>query len=342
MRNFRPFRGAVAAILLILSASTTARAQMFEAVGTRAQGMGGAFVAVVDDASATWWNPAGIGGGTFLSAIVERGQTREPADPTPGAPGWRNGTSGFAVAYPAMGLSYYRLRVSEIRTADSIATSSGGRQDQGTGDRILRSVATTAFGATVGQSLGNHVIVASTVRLLRAGSVVSGDATAADALDRAEEADVDRQTRGDLDLGVLVKAGALRVGGALKHVGEPALGEGTSRLVLKRQARAGLALRKGKTGVFDSLIGAVDVDLSERNDVPDAARRVAAGGEIMLFRSHLGLRYGVSTPASGERRISTSSGASIAFRQGLFVDGAVTPGTGASRTGWSVALRSSF
>ncbi|MDD5529936.1 MAG: hypothetical protein PHX21_07895 [bacterium] len=30
-------------------------------VGTRAQGMGGAFVGVADDASATYWNPAGLG-----------------------------------------------------------------------------------------------------------------------------------------------------------------------------------------------------------------------------------------------------------------------------------------
>ncbi len=35
----------------------TASAQGFEAVGTRALGMGGAFVAVADDASAVYWNP---------------------------------------------------------------------------------------------------------------------------------------------------------------------------------------------------------------------------------------------------------------------------------------------
>jgi len=331
-----------ASIVLTLCVTTTARAQMFESVGTRAQGMGGAFVAVSDDASATWWNPAGLGAGAFLSAILERGQMREPADSLPGEPAWRNGTSGFAVAYPALGISYYRLRVSEIRTADSIASGGAGRQDQGTVDPVVRSVATSAFGATVGQSIGNHAIVATTVRLLRAGAVVSGDAMAAGALERIEDASVERQTKTDVDVGVMLKFAALRIGGAVKHVGEPSLGDGDARIVLARQARGGVALVKGRTGVFDSLIGAVDVDLTERTGVPDAARRIAAGGEVTLFGNRVGLRYGLSTPATGERRFSTSTGASLAFRQGLFLDGAVTPGSDRSRTAWSVALRSSF
>ncbi len=37
-----------------------AAAQTAEVVGTRALGMGGAFVAVADDPSAVYWNPAGL------------------------------------------------------------------------------------------------------------------------------------------------------------------------------------------------------------------------------------------------------------------------------------------
>jgi hypothetical protein len=331
-----------AAVASVLLEGTSASAQMFESVGTRAQGMGGAFVAVADDATATWWNPAGLASGAYLSAIIERGQIREPADPTAGAPAWRNRTSGFAVAYPALGISYYRLRVSEIRPADSIGAQEPGRQDQGTADMVVRSVATNAFGATVGQSIGNHVVVASTVRLLRAGAVVSSDAAAADALDRADEEDVDRETKTDLDLGVMLRFGWLKVGGALKHVGQPSLGSGSTRIVLNRQARAGVALTKGKTGVFDSMIAAVDVDLTDRAVTPDVVRRVAAGGEVAMWRNRVALRYGVSSPSMGERRWSASTGASLGFRQGMFVDGAVTPASGTSRAGWSVSLRSSF
>jgi hypothetical protein len=341
--QFLPVRIVEAGLVCVLTlTSTLAFAQTFESVGTRAQGMGGAFVAVADDATATWWNPAGLASGAYMSAITERGQLREPSEPVPGQPAWRNGTSGFAVAYPALGVSYYRLRVSEIRPVDSIASAEPDRQDQRTAGMVLRSVATAALGVTVGQSLGEHLVVASTVRLLRAGAVVSSDAASADALDRADEASVERDTRIDLDLGVMLRFRALRVGGALKHAGEPALGSGPTRIVLARQARAGLALTSGKRGVFDSMTGAVDVDLTDRAQVPDLRRRVALGGEVIAFRNRVAARYGLSSPSMGERRWSGSTGVSLGFRQGLFLDGAVTPGSGSSRAGWSVSLRSSF
>src|SRR5437762_12072611 len=47
-----------------------ARGQTTEVVGVRAQGMGGAFTAVADDATATWWNPAGLARGAYFNAIV--------------------------------------------------------------------------------------------------------------------------------------------------------------------------------------------------------------------------------------------------------------------------------
>ena len=49
-------------VLAMSSPAAAAGAQSFETVGTRAQGMGGAFVGVADDASAVYWNPAGLGG----------------------------------------------------------------------------------------------------------------------------------------------------------------------------------------------------------------------------------------------------------------------------------------
>ena len=48
-----------------------AAGQGVEAVGMRALGMGGAFVAVADDASATYWNPAGLVTGSVFSAVAE-------------------------------------------------------------------------------------------------------------------------------------------------------------------------------------------------------------------------------------------------------------------------------
>ena len=60
-------RTAVATACLLASA-LPCRAQIYETVGTRAQGMAGAFVAVADDATAVWWNPGRSGDRGAISA----------------------------------------------------------------------------------------------------------------------------------------------------------------------------------------------------------------------------------------------------------------------------------
>jgi hypothetical protein len=207
---------------------------------------------------------------------------------------------------------------------------------------VLQSAVISAFGVTVGQSIGDYLVLASSIRLVRAGTVVSTDPGGADALDRADDLDVPTHTRGDLDAGAMLRFGAIRVGGVVRHVGEPGFGDGPDRLVLARQARAGVAVMRGRTGVFDSLIGAVDVDLTSTATVRGDVRRVAAGGEAALLRNRVALRGGVNLDTVGERTWSASAGASLALRSGLFVDGAVTPGNGGARAGWSMSLRSSF
>src|SRR2546425_11539163 len=113
MRNTLLLRAALIAALIAGSA-IRARAQIYESVGIRAQGMGGAFVAVADDADATWWNPAGLAGGAYFSAIIEYGTAQNPGAATDvnGAvlPSWRSGARGFTVTFPSLGLSYYRLQ----------------------------------------------------------------------------------------------------------------------------------------------------------------------------------------------------------------------------------------
>ena len=67
-------------VLVLLAGS--ASAQVFESVGTRAIGMAGAFVAVADDATAAYWNPAGLTTGAFFSLLADRTLTRTRFDPT--------------------------------------------------------------------------------------------------------------------------------------------------------------------------------------------------------------------------------------------------------------------
>ena len=62
------------AVVLTLATARVAAAQ--GDVGTRASGMAGAFVAVADDATAVYWNPAGVGTGSIVSVVLDAGRFR--------------------------------------------------------------------------------------------------------------------------------------------------------------------------------------------------------------------------------------------------------------------------
>jgi hypothetical protein len=329
-----PIRAALAAILLVLSASSPAGAQIYETVGTRAQGMGGAFVAVADDATATWWNPAALVL-SDLSLVLERARTTEPSGAAPAGPAWRGDTTSFAASFPALGLSYYRLRISEIAPQPT-AGGQPGRQDLGAAGIGLRSWVTNQFGATVGQSVGNHLVIASTLKLVRAGSTTSTGGS----LGTAAALEVSLETKADLDVGALAVVGPLRLGVSAKHVGRPGFGGGASRLELGRQARVGLAWVVGQPGAATQLTAAIDADLTRTPTAFGDARHAAAGLEASMPRSRLALRGGVSTNTAGQGGISTSAGVSLRLtKEAVYIDGATTFGTDRSRSGWAVGLR---
>ncbi len=124
-------------------------------------------------------------------------------------------------------------------------------QDQGTGAR-LASWSLTQFGVTTGQSLGEHLVVASTAKLVRAD-----------------------QTRGDLDLGALMKVGSVRLGISAKNMVAPDLTVDGNPVEHKRQVRVGAAFVRAARGV--SLIAAVDADLTTTATAGGEARHVAGG-----------------------------------------------------------------
>ena len=273
---------ACVAALIALAPPSAVRAQLFETIGIRAQGMAGAFVAVADDATATWWNPAGLATGAYFNGIVEHGRAQGPRD---------EGAVGVSLAYPALGLSYYRLH--------------------------LPSFVLSQFGATVGQSLGEHLVVGSTVKLVRAG-----------------------RTRGDLDLGATATFGSARLAIAVRHIGAPEVGADRNPMELERQVRVGAAYTS-TFGGSTPVTAAIDADLT-KTATPDGDARHLAGGVEVWSGARVGVRGGVSVNTAGDLRGAASVGASVAARPGLYVDGCVTRGSDDVKKGWGFALRVTF
>jgi len=339
-------RPCLCAFLIGVASPLAALAQSNEAVGVRAQGMAGAFTAVADDATATWWNPAGLAGGAYLNAIIELGSQREPRtdrDASGGpAPAWQLGARGFTAAFPALGLSYYRLQVSEIQPQTSTAATGGVRQDQGPPDVRLRSLFLSQFGATVGQSIGEHLVVGSTLKLVH-GSVAT-DVRARDiaTLDQAADLDGAGETHTGLDLGAMLSFGSARFGLVARNVTEPVFGSGADAVTLHRQVRAGASLGTGRRGVIGNAIVAVDADLTTTPTVLGDERHLAAGAEAWMARQRLGVRGGVGTNTIGARRSSLSGGVSVLVRTRTYLDAQATGGSDESRHGWGVALRVTF
>jgi hypothetical protein len=264
--------------------------------------MGGAFTAVADDATATWWNPAGLAGGAYFSAIFEY------AHPTD-RPG--RGLRGVSLGFPALGLSYYRLPLSQIQPTTSTVATSGSREEL---SRL------SVYGATVGQSIGKHLVLGSTVKLLRAG-----------------------ETKGGLDMGAMTVLGRMRLGLMVRNVTEPEFGTGPGAFKLRRHARAGAAVTSGTRGIIGEATVAVDADLVKTPAVLGDERRVAAGAEIWALQRRVGIRGGVSGSTIGAPRESFSGGASAALRPGTFVDAELTGGgSDEVRRGWAIAFRVTF
>jgi len=277
------------------------QAQPSDLVGARALGMGGAFTAVADDSTATWWNPAGLASGAYFSGMLEY------AHPEGGE---GDGLRGISVAFPALGLSYYRFPRSS--STGSTGSNPASRQDEGS---------LSVFGATVGQSFGRHLVVGSTVKL--------------------QHADDDYET--GFDIGAMAAFGPAKLGLMVRNVTEPQFGEGLLAFTLERQARAGGSFTGTTRGVIGSVTVSFDADLMDIRTLAGEERRLAVGGEVWLRGKYLGFRGGASRSAIGLERTAYSGGASVALRKALFVDTFLTAGgTDESRDGWGLAFRVTF
>jgi hypothetical protein len=210
--------------------------------------------------------------------------------------------------------------------------------------RVLQSsLALQQFGATVGQSLGNHLVLGSTLKLVRVGSASEADVASAATLDRASALATGTETHVDLDLGAMVKFGVLSLGAAVKNVRQPSFGSGEDRIQMRRQGRVGIAaMSKKQRGAISTVSVAFDADVTRTAMATGDVRHIAAGAEGWLFSGSLGLRGGVSANTIGAARPAAGAGLSLALRKGTYVDGQATVGSDQSRSGWGVALRVTF
>ena len=324
------------------AAPASASAQAFATTGTRAAGMGGAFVGVADDATAIYWNPAGLATGSYFSLVLD-GSAGE-AIPDQASQGGSNSSYFMGLAMPALGLGYYRLQASTVRPAPALLSVAGtppSRNLSAAAEVRLDTLVTHHGGVTLVQSLWEGIAIGTTLKLVRglAASNRVAVETAQEALDSEVAELFGRATNTfDLDVGLMAAGGPLKVGVTVRNVREPGFetaGE-QGELVLERQARAGLSY-----AVAENWIAAADVDLLRTRDAFGERRDVAVGTEGKLAPSVVVRAGAAFNTAGGEQasRQAYSIGGSYAARASVFVDGHFT--TGNRRTGhqWSLAAR---
>jgi hypothetical protein len=327
------------ALLLGLGGQVT-RAQSVEVVGSRPLGMGGAFVAVANDSSATWWNPAGLGAGPFLD--VSLGRTSAAVDNR--LPASRTTLWSFALGTPPFGLSYYRFRVTNAPPLDPTAQDRADREDL-RGGVAVRSVSVSQFGATILQTLLSGVHVGSTVKYVRATprrTEIPGDEAFAsgipDILDDGDDlSGGDAEGAFDLDIGVIAVAGALRAAAVVRNVREPEF----DGVRLPRQVRVGGAF-DGEIAGLPPFVVSLDADLRGYDAGYGERRVVAIGGEYWLRPKRLAVRAGSRVDTAGALDTVVTAGASVAPRAGFFIDGHAAVGGDGADTGWGIAARVSF
>jgi len=292
--------------LFTLFLPALAGAQTFGGVGARAEGMGGAFVAVADDASAVYWNPAGIGTGPTFDFQLFRG------DAAPGST-WFVGAS-----LPVLGFGVYRTH-----TVQALPD----RQNEGSGKVEVRTLSTSNVGVTVVQTVVPRVVIGTTARLVTGGGQP-----------------FDTRTTMDFDAGAMVSAGSVRFGVTARNLRAPAFEGPAGPVPVRRQVRAGVALtpRALPSGTHGPYSVAFDADLTESQEAVGALRLVALGGEYWFAKGLVGARAGVRWNTLEAEYRAVSGGLTVRLPRSLFIEGHLTKPQHDGRSDWSVGARVTF
>lgn len=212
--------------------------------------MAGAFTGVADDASAVYWNPAGLAAGAYFSGVADFNAIGTASDSAA-----HDDSSGTLVAFatPPLGLSYYRTRLDRLGSAAPAGPP--GR----TASLILHHV-----GATVVQSVWGGLAAGATVQLVHGAASGSG-----------------ASTRFNMDAGLMESGSFGRFGVVVHNMFQPTFGAGSAASAgsvrLDRQVRVG-----GSVNLSDSAVIAADADLTRSNATGIERRGAAVGLEQHL------------------------------------------------------------
>ncbi len=325
-------------VLLLMSSAAGA-----QPVGTRAQGMAGAFTAVADDATSVYWNPAGMATGAFVSFVLDYGdgQGRPDEDRSPeGA--FDSHAAMLAFTLPPLGLSYYRLGSMVAEPRATVETAGPVRED---GRRNVHGLTTSNVGVTLAQSISEYLVVAGTIRYV-SGEVTSGtvlESSAGAALDRASGLPQADTSRVDVDAGLMLAVERLRVGFVARNLVRPGFdlpGTDAGEVHMEREVRVGAAWGNGWPGRA-SLVVSADADVTRRDSPTGERRDVAVGVETWWLGQRLGVRGGVRGSTTGGTRGIVATGLSVAVRNGIFVEGHAAGGDAGERA-WGIGVRFTY
>ena len=329
----------VFAFACLIDTAWPASAQVFESVGERAMGMGGAFVAVANDGSATWWNPAAQATGPFHDEALGRAVTEVKEQ----VPARRDQTTWFTIDTPPLGFGYYRFRITQA--ASPTAGLAGSRQGEGAGVPY-RSLSASQIGVTVGQSLLSGVHVGATLKYVR-GTLRSGvgdvSESAAGLLDRGDDlTGGDAHGQFDVDVGAIAVGGPIRVGAVVRNVRQPEFGDaGETPFRLPRQVRVGGAFDAEAAGSVPLVI-AVDADMKSYVTGTGERRVIAVGAEQWFGTKRVGVRAGARFNTVGQQDRAATGGISVAVRSGLYLEAHAVHGGSLDDRGWGAGARVSF
>lgn len=314
-------------------APSTAQAQVsFESAGTRALGMAGAFVAVADDPTAVFWNPAGLvhGAPAALTIGLDRFQFRKPEDPAR-LGGGESGSEFFAFGSWPMGVSYGHFAVAGVPRPGSEQANAASLSLHQFGFTVLQTLvdadargqrATLTGGATFKYVRGT----AGTAPISVTGSLE-------DVLEAARNQTGDAGHAFDVDAGLLAEFGRFRAGVTLKNLTTPAFPTiAGTEIALARLVRLGVSAQP-----VDGVTLAMDVDLDTADPLVGQRQVIALGGEARIG-VRASMRGGVRWQRSGVHQPVGAVGGSLRLREGLWIDGYLAFGRSHDQ-GFGIALR---